>query len=143
LVRQDTSERDYESEINTLITSAIRLSKLAGDISTPAEQKQMENKKAVFVIKGLDKRYAFEITESKLVLTTDENNTTTYCYCASPQIFLDIVDKILAGDSEAFQRSLQRGDLIIKGRQSFHDQLMWKKALERIAKLRKQYSFLG
>ena len=141
--RQDSSEHDYESEINSLINSAIRWSKLAGEVSTPAEQQQMEHKKAVFVVKGMNKRYVFEVSGTKLVQTDDESNTTTYCYSVSPQAFLEVVDSIFNGDPDAFQRALQRGNLVLKGRQSFHDQLMWKKALERIAKIRKHYNILG
>jgi len=143
LDRQDSSERDYESEINSLIDSALRWSKLAGEISTAAEQQQMEHKKAVFVVKGMNKRYVFEVSGTKLVQTDDESNTTTYCYSVSPQAFLEVVDSIFNGDPDAFQRALQRGNLVLKGRQSFHDQLMWKKALERIAKIRKHYNILG
>ena len=69
-------------------------------------------------------------------------NVTTYCYCSSPKVFLETIDKILAGDVTAFQRAIQRGDLVMKGPQSFHDQLMWKKGLDRLASLRKVYGNL-
>lgn len=138
--RQSNPEPDYEREINQLISSVMRMSRVAQGISSQKEQEMMENKKAIFVIKGMDRRYVFEVVGTELRQTEDLSNITTYCYCSSPKVFLETVDKILAGDVTAFQRALQRGDLVMKGRQSFHDQLMWKKGLERLANLRKTYS---
>ncbi len=141
--RQSSPKPNYEEQIEQLISSVMRMSKLAQNLSTPKEQEQMENKKAVFVIKGISKRYVFEINEGQLKETEDLNNVTTYCYCASPELFLETIDKILAGDASAFQRALQRGTLVMKGRQSFHDQIMWKKGLERIAILRRTYGAIA
>ena len=67
------------------------------------------------------------------------DNISTYVVCASAKLFLETIDKILAGDVAAFQRAIQRGDLVLKGPQSLHDQLMWKKGLERLHQLRKVY----
>lgn len=138
-----TKQSEFEKQIDDLASSIMKLSRLAPRISTPKEQEQMHDKKAVFVIKGIDKRYIFEINgSSELHISDNMNNVTTFCYCSSPKLFLEIVDKIWAGDVTAFQRALQRGDLVMKGPHSFHDQLMWKKALERLASLRKTYGVI-
>ena len=130
---------NYEKEINALITSIIRMSSLASGMSTTKEQQQMDGKKASFYIKDIDKRYTFVISGSKVEVTQDMESTSTYVVCASAKLFLETIDKILAGDVAAFQRAIQRGDLVLKGPQSLHDQLMWKKGLERLHQLRKVY----
>jgi hypothetical protein len=130
---------NYEKEINALITSIIRMSSLASGMSTTKEQKQMDGKKASFYIKDIDKRYTFIVADNKVEITKDMDNISTYVVCASAKLFLETIDKILAGDVAAFQRAIQRGDLVLKGPQSLHDQLMWKKGLERLHQLRKVY----
>jgi len=130
---------NYEREIDALITSIIRMSSLASGMSTTKEQQQMDGKKASFYIKDLDKRYTFIVVGNKVELTKDMEKISTYVVCASAKLFLDTIDKILAGDVSAFQRAIQRGDLVLKGPQSLHDQLMWKKGLERLHQLRKVY----
>jgi|GEM_PF-1872992 hypothetical protein len=130
---------NYEKEINALITSIIRMSSLASGMSTTKEQQQMDGKKASFYIKDIDKRYTFVISGSKVEVTQDMESISTYVVCASAKLFLETIDKILAGDVAAFQRAIQRGDLVLKGPQSLHDQLMWKKGLERLHQLRKVY----
>jgi len=130
---------NYEKEINALITSIIRMSGLASGMSTTKEQQQMDGKKASFYIKDIDKRYTFVISGSKVEVTQDMESISTYVVCASAKLFLETIDKILAGDVAAFQRAIQRGDLVLKGPQSLHDQLMWKKGLERLHQLRKVY----
>lgn len=140
--RESGTRPDYQREIDDLLNSIVRMSSLTKGMSTAKEQEQMRGKKAVFVIKGVDTRYIFEIVGTEVRRTDNLTNVTTYCYCSSPKVFLETVDKIIAGDVTAFQRAIQRGDLILKGPQSFHDQLMWKKALERLASLRKVYSSL-
>jgi hypothetical protein len=128
-----------EREIDALITSIIRMSSLASGMSTTKEQQQMDGKKASFYIKDLDKRYTFIVVGNKVELTKDMEKISTYVVCASAKLFLETIDKILAGDVSAFQRAIQRGDLVLKGPQSLHDQLMWKKGLERLHQLRKVY----
>ena len=130
---------NYEREIDALITSIIRMSSLASGMSTTKEQQQMDGKKASFYIKDLDKRYTFIVVGNKVELTKDMEKISTYVVCASAKLFLETIDKILAGDVSAFQRAIQRGDLVLKGPQSLHDQLMWKKGLERLHQLRKVY----
>jgi len=130
---------NYEKEINALITSIIRMSSLASGMSTTKEQQQMDGKKASFYIKDIDKRYTFVISGSKVEVTQDMESISTYVVCASAKLFLETIDKILAGDVAAFQIAIQRGDLVLKGPQSLHDQLMWKKGLERLHQLRKVY----
>lgn len=136
------AEIDYEKEINELISSVVRMSDMLRSTTNSKEQEQMKGKKATFYIKGLDKRYTFEILDGRVQRVDDMENVTTYCYCSSPKVFLETIDKILAGDVTAFQRAIQRGDLVMKGPQSFHDQLMWKKGLDRLASLRKVYGNL-
>jgi len=131
---------DYEKEINALITSIIRMSSLASGMSTTKEQQQMDGKKASFYIKDIDKRYIFIVVGNKVEITKDMENISTYVVCGSAKLFLETIDKILAGDVGAFQRAIQRGELILKGPQSLHDQLMWKKGLERLHQLRKVYN---
>jgi hypothetical protein len=137
--KDGTKPAEYEQEIEELINSIIKMSSLAKGMSTAREQEQMQGKKATFVIKGIDKRYIFEVIGTEVKRTENPADVTTYCYCKSPQIFLETVDRIIDGDVSAFQRALQRGDLILKGSQSFHDQLMWKKGLDRLSSLRKVY----
>jgi hypothetical protein len=133
------TEVNYEKEIDALITSIIRMSSLASGMSTAKEQQQMDGKKASFFIKDIDKRYTFIVVGNKVELTKDMDKISTYVVCGSAKLFLETIDKILAGDVSAFQRAIQRGDLILKGPQSLHDQLMWKKGLERLHQLRKVY----
>lgn len=139
MVRENLKEPDYDKQIEDLISGIMRMSSLTKGMSTSKEQELMQGKKAAFVVKGLKKRYIFEIEGAELKRTEDMTGVTTYCYSKSPQIFLQTVDRIIAGDVSAFQRAVQRGDLVMKGPQSFHDQLMWKKALDRLASLRKVY----
>ena len=135
-------DKDYEKEINDLISSVLRMSSLMQNSSTPQEQEQMQGKKATFYIKGINKRYTFEITGSKVQLTESMENVTTYCVVSSGKVFLETIDKILSGDVSAFQRAMQRGDFVMKGPQSLHDQLMWKKGLDRLADILKVYGKL-
>ncbi len=141
--RKSSTGPDYEREIEELINSIISMSGLAQGMSTAKEQQQMEGKKAAFIVKGLDKSYIFEVVGTTVRRTDSMENMTTYCYISSPKVFLETVDKILAGDVSAFQRAVQRGDLVMKGAQSFHDQLMWKKGLDRLASLRKVYGAIA
>jgi hypothetical protein len=133
------AEVNYPKEIDSLITSIIRMSSLASGMSTTKEQQQMDGKKASFYIKDIDKRYTFIVSGNKVEITKDMDQISTYVVCSSAKLFLETIDKILAGDVGAFQRAIQRGELILKGPQSLHDQLMWKKGLERLHQLRKVY----
>ncbi len=141
--RKSSTGPDYEREIEELINIIIRMSSLAQGMSTAKEQEQMEGKKAVFIIKGLDKRYVFEVIGTTVRRTENMDKVTTYCYISSSKVFLETVDKIIAGDGTAFQRGIQRGDIIMKGAQSFHDQLMWKKVFDRFASFRKVYGAIS
>jgi hypothetical protein len=133
------AEVNYPKEIDSLITSIIRMSSLASGMSTTKEQQQMDGKKASFYIKDIDKRYTFIVSGNKVEITKDMDQISTYVVCSSAKLFLETIDKILAGDVGAFQRAIQRGELILKGPQSLHDQLMWKKGLDRLHQLRKVY----
>ena len=130
---------NYEREIETLINSIIRMSHLAASMTTTKEQQQMDGKKASFFIKGLEKRYTFLVTGNKIERTENLDNVTTYCVVSSPEVFLRTVDKIFDGDIDAFQRGLQRGELVMRGHKSLHDILEWKDGLKRLYKLRKIY----
>lgn len=130
---------NYEREIETLVNSIIRMSHLAASMTSAKEQQQMDGKKASFFIKGLEKRYTFLVTGNKIERTTNLDNVTTYCVVSSPEVFLRTVDKIFDGDIDAFQRGLQRGELVMRGHQSLHDILEWKDGLKRLYKMRKIY----
>lgn len=140
--KQPHNESNSEAEIEKLISDFIRISKQmqVRRATTPEEQAQMEKKKAVFMIKGLRKRYILEIVGLELRESDNLDDVTTYCYSASPKVFLETIDRILSGDVDAFKRALERGDFVMKGKQSFHDRIMWAKALERLSAIRNLYS---
>ena len=136
------ANRDYEQEIDEFASGISRMSTLIKGLSSTVEQSQMEGKKAVFIIKGIKKRYCFEVTDNaQIKLTDDISNVTTICYANSPEKFLTYCDMLIEqGNPSVFERAIQRGDFIMKGKHSLHDRIMWKKAFDRLAQVRKVYS---
>lgn len=133
--------KDYEREIDEFISSVTKMSLLIEGLSSKQEQAQMEGKKAVFVIKGIKKRYILEVTGTRIEVTDDLSSVDTLCYANSAEKFLTYLDRLFEqGDVSCFERAIQRGDFVMKGKHSLHDRIMWKKAFDRLAEVRKVYS---
>lgn len=140
---KDAGNRDFDQEVENLFSSIRQVSTLVNSMATKTEHKAMESKKAVFSIKGIHKKYILEVIDGLLQEVDSTDNVTTYCYASSAEKFLEYFDRIFAGDPGAFEKAVQRGDFVMKGEQSFHDRIMWKKALDRLATARKEYNAAG
>ena len=133
-------ERDYEKEIDDFFSGILKLSRLIPKLSSVEEQAQMAGKGAFFQIKGLQKNWAVMVRGLELVPVERLDDVDTVCRVKSPQVFLEICDRLLLGESSAFERAIQRGDVELKGKHTLHDRLLWQKAFERVALARKVYA---
>jgi len=135
------ANKDYQQEIDEFVSSIAKISSLMEGLTSKEEQAQMEGKKAVFVIKGIKKRYILEVMGKRIKQTEDLSGADTYCCASSPEKFLTYADRLFQlGDASCFERAIQRGDFVMKGKHSLHDRIMWKKAFDRVAEARRVYS---
>ena len=133
--------RDYEAEVARFFEGVARLSRLIPQVATESEKQIAEGKKAVFVIKGLKRAYAFEVQGSQLRVIEDLTGMDTICFAKDPAKFLEYCDKVfMEGDTAAFERAIQRGDLVLTGTHSLHDRILWRRAFERLARVRETYA---
>jgi hypothetical protein len=133
--------RDYEAEITRFFDGLVSISQLTRRLTTKEEQKQMEGKKAIFAIKGVNKTFAFEVRGTEIIRLESISGVDTVCWARDPQQFLEYCDRVFQdGDTTAFERALQRGDLILRGKHTIHDRVLWRKAFERLATAREAYT---
>ena len=133
--------RDYEAEITHFFDGLVRISRAARRLTTSEEQKQMEGKKAIFAIKGMKHTFAFEVRGAEIVPLESISGVDTVCWARDPQRFLEYCDRVFQdGDTTAFERALQRGDLVLRGKHTIHDRVLWRKAFERLATAREAYT---
>ena len=135
------AKEDYAQKIDDFIDSLTKISSMMGGLTSKEEQTQMEGKKAVFVIKGIKKRYILQVFAGRILSSDNLSNTDTYCYANSAEKFYDYANRLIyGGDVSAFERANQRGDFVMKGKHSLHDRIMWKKAFDRVARAMEVYS---
>lgn len=132
---------DIEQEIDSFFKGVARLSKLMPRLSSEDERRRIAGKKAIFVIKGLSRAYALQVQGDHLAAIDDVSGADTICYAHDPRKFLEYCDRVFnEGNGAAFERALQRGDLVIRGKHAIHDRIMWRQAFERVAKARQAYA---
>ncbi len=134
--------KDYVAEITSFFDGVVNVSQqLARGLTTKEEQKQMEGKKAIFAFKGVNKTFALMVRGAEIIRLESVSDVDTVCWVRDPQRFLEYCDRVFQdGDTTAFERALQRGDLVLKGKHTIHDRVLWRKAFDRLASARDAYT---
>lgn len=135
------TKQDIDQQVEDFMNGIFRLSRLASSFATDDEKRQMEGKGAVFVIRGLKKRYGFRIQGTEITPLDSSEKPDTFCLFKSPQLFLYYADQVITqGRTSAFRKGLSRGDIELRGSHTLQDKLGWEKAFGRLAKIREVYS---